>query len=351
MINNPLSERRITVNASKKYDMIIGTKILDDVGNLINKILCSKKIALITDDAVDKLYSAKVVKSLSDSGFSVVKFVFKNGEESKNIKTYGEILEFLAENELTRSDAIVALGGGVVGDLAGFCAATYLRGIKYVQIPTTLLAGVDSSVGGKTAIDLSSGKNLAGAFYQPEAVICDVDVFNTLPQDVLDGGMGEIAKYAVLDGAVYSLIKQGGYSYTDLVYACVDYKRRIVEEDEFEGGKRKLLNLGHTPAHAIERLSGYKVPHGVAVAAGVRFILEKSLKHGYLEENAYKDLVSVCNKCVKADGIPYTAAQLCRACLTDKKRKGDYISLMMVFGLEDVREIKVGVNELEEYFL
>lgn len=351
MINNLSEKKTITVNASKKYDVIIGRKLLDGVGKTLKELGLSTKLAVITDDVVDKLYSDKVIKSLTDSGFCVVKYVIKNGEESKNIKTYGEILEFLAENELTRSDAIIALGGGVVGDLAGFCAATYLRGIKYVQIPTTLLAGVDSSVGGKTAIDLKKGKNLAGAFCQPEVVICDVDTFDTLSQEILDGGMGEIAKYAVLDRAVYSLIKQGNYSYTDLVYLCVDYKRRVVEEDEFEGGKRKLLNLGHTPAHAIEKLSEYKVPHGIAVSIGVKYILDKSLKHGYLDKNTYADLVAVCDKCVKSNGVPYSVKEICGACLADKKRKGDYISLMMVFGVEDVREIKVNVKDLEEYFL
>lgn len=347
MKNNPL--KIVTVNASTRYNVVIGKNILDSVGEKIKEIIAPSKCAIITDDVVDGLYSDRVIKSLEACGFTTVKFVFKNGEESKNIKTYGDALEFLAQNELTRTDLIVALGGGVVGDMAGFLAGTYLRGIKYVQIPTTLLAGIDSSVGGKTAIDLSHGKNLAGVFYQPSLVVCDVDTFSTLPCDVFEGGMGEVAKYVVLDKKIYSLIKGGNYNIEDLVYLAVDYKRQIVEADEFEGGKRKLLNFGHTPAHGIERLSEYKIPHGIAVAMGVRIILEKSLKHGYITESDFDDINSVVDLCVSKRQNPYQLEDIATACLTDKKRKGDYISFMMVYGVEDVREVKVNVKEVKEF--
>lgn len=347
MKNNLL--KTVSVNASKKYDVLIGKGLIDKAGEKIKEIISPCKCAIITDDVVDNLYSERVINSLKNSGFDVVKFVFKNGEESKNILTLGEILEFLAENELTRTDLIVALGGGVVGDISGFSAGTYLRGIKYVQIPTTLLAGIDSSVGGKTAIDLMHGKNLAGVFYQPSLVICDVDTFSTLPSDVLEGGMGEVSKYVVLDKNIYSLIKGGNYDIEDLVYLSVDYKKRIVEADEFEGGMRKLLNFGHTIAHGIERLSEYKIPHGIAVAMGVRIILEKSLKHGYIDTSVYQDLIGVVDLCVSKRQVPYKLEDIATASLTDKKRKGEYISFMMAYGVGDVREVKVNVCDIKEF--
>ena len=260
--------KKINVKTSTNYDVIIGKNILKDSGEIISSVLPKCKIALITDDIVDSLYADIVQTSLEKEGYQVEKFIFPNGEKSKNLFTFGEILNFLAENEFTRTDAVVALGGGVVGDMSGFAAATFLRGIKYVQIPTTLLAQIDSSVGGKTAIDLESGKNLVGAFCQPLVVICDVSIIDNLPLDTFIGGMGELAKYAVLDKKVFDELNKSNFDMEKLIYLSIDYKRMIVEQDEFEGGKRRLLNLGHTPAHGIERLSEYKIPHGRAVASG-----------------------------------------------------------------------------------
>ena len=340
---------RIRVNASTRYDVLIGNGLLEQTGNILTPVIEKCKIAVITDDIVDKLYSEKVINSLIQAGYETVKYVFANGEGSKNLNTYGEILNFLAENQLTRTDAVVALGGGVVGDMAGFAASTYLRGIKYVQIPTTLLAQIDSSVGGKTAIDLKSGKNLVGAFCQPSAVICDVEALKTLPQDVFNDGMGEMVKYAVLDKRIFELCNREEKSLTELIYLCVDYKRMIVEQDEFEGGKRRLLNLGHTPAHGIERLSNYTIPHGKAVVMGLGIILNASLKHGYIDQKVYSALKSVVENCAGSQSAPYPIEEICSACLTDKKRSGDYITLVMVYGVGDCRPVKVSIAELKEY--
>ena len=237
--------KTVKVNASKSYDVLIGRNLIERAGELIEKVLPICTLALVTDDTVDALYSKTVTTALENAGYKVKKFVFCHGEENKNLTTYSEILNFLAQNELTRTDAVVALGGGVVGDMAGFAAATYLRGIKYIQIPTTLLAQIDSSVGGKTAIDLTHGKNLVGAFCQPSLVICDVNTLSTLPKEIYLDGMGEAVKYAFLDKKIYTLL-QDEYDILDLVYLCVDYKRFVVENDEFERGMRKLLNLGRT---------------------------------------------------------------------------------------------------------
>ncbi len=341
----------IHVNASNSYDVIIGRNLLKDSGEIIKNVIKPCKIALITDDIVDGLFSQTVILSLEKTGFEVVKFVFKNGEESKNLSTYGEILCFLAQNELTRTDAVVALGGGVVGDMAGFVASTYLRGINYVQIPTTLLAQIDSSVGGKTAIDLPSGKNLVGAFCQPKAVICDVDVIENLPFDTYLDGMGEMAKYAVLDKKVFEQINKDSFDMQTLISFCIDYKRTIVEQDEFEKGQRKLLNLGHTPAHGIEKLSEYKIPHGRAVAMGLEIILGASLKHGYLDNDSYQSLKSTVQKCLKArsSNLTFSIQDIASACLADKKRSGENITLVMVYGVGDVRLVQVKVKQLKEY--
>ena len=206
MKNSNLEKIIVKVKASGEYDVIIASGLLSQVGEMLKTIAPFDTVAVITDDVVDALYSKTVVQSIISAGFKAVKFVFKNGEQSKNIDTYAQILNFLAQNKLTRTDLILALGGGVVGDMAGFCSATYLRGIKYVQVPTTLLAQVDSSVGGKTAIDLAQGKNLVGAFKQPELVICDTDALKTLPREVFVDGMGECAKYALLDERILKKI-------------------------------------------------------------------------------------------------------------------------------------------------
>lgn len=339
----------LKVKASDEYPVFIGKKILSRTGELISKSLSKCKICLITDDKVDALYSEQVINSLKAQGYAVVKYVFKNGEKSKNLSTYGKILNFLAENQLTRTDAIVALGGGVVGDMAGFVASTYLRGIKYVQIPTTLLAQIDSSVGGKTAIDLDGGKNLVGAFCQPIMVICDVDVLNTLPPQIFQDGMGEVAKYAILDKKIFNLLKDTTRSLIELIYMCIDYKRKIVEEDEFESGNRRLLNLGHTPAHGIEKLSKYRIPHGKAVVMGLDIILNSSLKNKLLSKQDYENIIKVISQHVKLEKSPYWIDDICRACLQDKKRSGDTIRLIMVYGIGDCRAVSVGINELKEY--
>lgn len=347
MINNqPLT---IHVKASGEYDILIAEGAIFSVGNYIKEVIPQCKIAIITDDIVDKLYSQMVSESLLKNGYEVVKYVFPHGEQSKNIDTYGDILNFLTENQLTRADCIVALGGGVVGDMAGFVASTYLRGIKYVQIPTTLLAQIDSSVGGKTAIDLKNGKNLAGAFCQPQLVICDITTLYTLPPSVFDEGMGEAAKYAILDAQIFELIKSDLCDLKKLIYLCIDYKRQVVEIDEFEKNQRKLLNLGHTVAHGIERLSEYKIPHGKAVAMGLYIILKASLKQGYIDNETHDLMVSTISKIAKDDGCPYEIEQIANASLTDKKRSGDTITVVTVHGVGDCRLTQVKIFDLTEF--
>lgn len=348
-----INQRVVKVKASKEYDVIIEKGLIDKAGEIFKERFAPCKIAVITDDVVDGLYAGKLINSLNDAGFSTVKMVFKNGEESKNIKTYFEIVSFLAKNQLSRTDMVVALGGGVVGDITGFSASTYLRGIKYVQIPTTLLSQIDSSVGGKTAIDLKEGKNLVGAFCQPELVLCDINALSTLPEKIYIDGLGEGVKYALLDKKVFDLIKDGDFDLSEFVYLCVDYKRKIVEQDEFESGNRKLLNLGHTLAHGIEKLSSYTISHGNAVAMGLWHVLNASKKRGYISQSEYNETLSVMENTLKCklDGGQYSLDKILDCAVFDKKRTGENISVVMVKGVGNCVVEKVKLTDLKEYFL
>lgn len=247
--------KKIEVTASRNYTVHIGSGILPELGPLLRAQVPGERVCIVTDDTVQALYGAQAEASLTQAGFAVCTFAFPHGEQSKCAATYLKLLNFLAEQHLTRTDAIVALGGGVPGDLAGFAAATYLRGIAFAQVPTTLLAAVDSSVGGKTAIDLDAGKNLAGAFWQPCLVLCDYDTLQTLPEEIFADGCAEVIKYGVLgDEALFAHLEQYGLAFDRerVITRCVEMKRDVVAADEFDNGQRQLLNLGHTLGHAVE---------------------------------------------------------------------------------------------------
>ena len=263
--------RKVIVKASVEYAILIGRGILGQLGEEVKKRIQPCKAAIITDTTVEKLYAEQAEKSLQQAGFTTCRFADPAGENSKHIGTLSDILEFLAEEEVTRQDIIIALGGGVCGDMAGFAAAVYQRGIRFVQVPTTFLAAVDSSVGGKTAIDLKAGKNMAGAFYQPHLVLCDVDMLDTLPEEVFADGIAETLKYGVIgDVDLFEKTAKGDFrnDLEEIIETCVKMKRDIVMEDEFDNGVRQLLNLGHTLGHAIEKRSGFAISHGHAVAIG-----------------------------------------------------------------------------------
>lgn len=262
----------VRVHTSVPYDVHIGPGLLEQAGVLLKPIVKASKLMLVSDEVVYELYGRKAEDKLKEAGFQVFVCTFKNGEQSKNIQTLADILEAAAEHGLTRKDAFVALGGGVTGDIAGLAASIYMRGVDFIQIPTTLLAAVDASVGGKTAIDLPQGKNLAGTFWQPRLVLCDVDIIRSLPQSIFNNGMAEVMKHGVIgDEAILDCIESGNvYEQLDwLIFRNVEIKCNVVERDEHEGGRRKILNFGHTIAHAIEKQSNYTVPHGIAVGTGM----------------------------------------------------------------------------------
>ncbi|SHH93856.1 3-dehydroquinate synthase [Sporobacter termitidis DSM 10068] len=323
--------KTITVNASKKYDILIGPGLLDGAGGYARKLLKSTAAAVVTDDNVAPLYGDRLTASLLDAGLRVVRFVIKNGESSKNAENYIALLNFLAAERFTRDDVIVALGGGVAGDLAGFAASTYMRGMRFIQMPTTLLAAVDSSVGGKTAIDLTSGKNLAGTFFQPDLVLCDVSSLASLSPDVFADGTAEVVKYGVIaDGELFELLKAPIMpQLTEIIARCVAIKRDVVEADETETGPRKLLNFGHTVAHAVEACSDYSISHGKAVAVGMAVFARAAFKSGLCGEAACRDIIDMIRKLGLPAETDFTAAQLARAALSDKKRSGGTITLVI----------------------
>jgi 3-dehydroquinate synthase len=264
------------------YEVLLGPGVLDNVGPVTASATGAGRVALVTDDVVGARYADRVAASLSRAGISSFVVRVAPGESSKDWAVAGRVLESLSEHGLDRTGAVVALGGGVVGDLAGFCAAVYLRGVPFVQVPTTLLAQVDSSVGGKTGVDLPQGKNLVGAFWQPSAVLADTTTLATLPVEQWTSGLAEVAKGAFTDSERFvavveraseaGVVPRDGAETRGLIAEAIAFKVRVVATDEREQGEREVLNYGHTFGHALEKVLGYgTLTHGAAVAEGIRF--------------------------------------------------------------------------------
>lgn len=341
--------KTISVSASRKYDICIGMA-LNQCGTSICRVTGCQKAVIVSDSNVAPLYLDQVTHSLQRAGCEVHSFLIPAGEASKCAAQYLRLLNSLTELQFTRTDVLVALGGGVVGDLTGFAAATYLRGVAFVQLPTSLLAMVDSSVGGKTAIDLLGGKNLCGAFYQPWAVLCDPDVLNTLPSTCCSDGSAEIIKYALLrDPELLSLLRQGKAAREEIIARSCSIKRDLVEQDERDNGVRQLLNLGHTVGHAFEQYSGYALSHGRAVAAGMAVITRAAIAHGDCDSAVWPTLKQAL---LNADlPIAPTAPLSALATLlrTDKKRQGDHLTLVIPQSLGQCGLRQLPLNQLEDY--
>ena len=342
--------KTITVRAAKTYDVIIGSGIFKEAGSVVKKVSGGLTAAVVTDDTVDDLYGNKLTDSLANNGYRVIKYVFPNGEVSKNTETFLSLINFLAGEKLDRTDVIVALGGGVPGDIAGFAAASYKRGTGFVQIPTTLLAAVDSSVGGKTAVNLDAGKNLFGAFYQPDLVLCDISLLSTLPAEVFQSGCAEIIKCGIIaDRNLFESLKSPVQKQLkDVITRCVKIKRDIVNEDEFEHGTRKLLNFGHTIGHAIELLSDYSISHGFAVAAGIAVETAISYKMGLCSKICLSDILEMLRLYDLPVATSYSADEIAQACLSDKKRSGDYLTMVLPVETGKCILKDIPVNKLNE---
>ncbi len=332
----------ISVPASRSYEVKIGRGLLDTLGAEAKK-LSSGKVLVVTEENVAPHYLARAYQSLKEAGLEVSTLSLPAGERTKSLEYYGKLLNVLAEKKLSRTDLLVSLGGGVIGDLTGFAAATYLRGIPLIQVPTTVLSMVDSSVGGKTAIDLPTGKNLVGAFYQPWLVLCDLDSLNTLTEEIFRDGCAEIIKTAILfDPALFAHLQEKGLGFDReyVVSACVEHKKNVVCADEFDRGERQKLNLGHTPAHAIEKISDFTLSHGRAVAIGTAMMARAYCK------DAPAILVLL-----EAFGLPtvspFSPEALASAALLDKKRSGDSLTFVVPHGIGDCTLEKIPVCQIQ----
>ena len=324
--------KTVKVNASKAYEVKIASSLLSTLGTEVSAVTKVGTAAIISDSNVWPLYGEVAKKSLENAGFGVISYIFPAGESSKCATTYLSVLNFLAENHINRADCLIALGGGVVGDLTGFVAATYLRGISYIQVPTTLLAAVDSSVGGKTAIDLDCGKNLVGAFYQPKLVLCDTEALNTLPQDIFRDGCAEVIKYGILyDEALFAQLENSGLDFDReaIIARCVELKRDVVAEDEFDTGSRMKLNLGHTLGHGVEASSHYSISHGKAVAIGTALISRTAAKYGICSQETCDRIQRILTQFGLPVSTDCNAQTLFDAALSDKKRSGGIVNLII----------------------
>lgn len=348
-----MNKVNININNDAKinYDILVSSGLIKESGKLVKEVLRGKRALIVTDDIVDKLYTETVKESLEKENIITSVCVLQNGETNKNIESIYNIYSSLAKNELSRKDIIIALGGGVIGDMAGYAAATWMRGIDFVQIPTTLLACVDSSVGGKTGINIKEGKNLVGAFHSPKLVIMDSDVLTTLPEREFNAGMAEVIKHAFLfDKKLLEYLENSNSFDMDFILKrnC-ELKGHIVEIDYKEKKERMFLNFGHTVGHSVENAAGYGVLlHGEAVAIGVIFAIEYGIKKGITKDKSLLEIAkNIFSKFSLPTEIPNNI-NLKDAIKLDKKRSNDEINFVFLEDIEKPLINKVSINDILE---
>lgn len=351
--------KTIEVNLpNSSYELLIKRGIINNIGYEVKKVYKGDKVAIVTDENVDRLYGDIVEQSLKSQGFDILKMVLKPGEKTKSMEQVLGVYDSLLDFGLNRGNLIIALGGGVIGDLTGFCASTFLRGIPYIQIPTSLLAQIDSSIGGKVAIDLQRGKNLVGSFYHPKAVYIDPEVLKTLEKRFLNDGLGEVIKYALIrDKALFDELKEIESDedllekIEDIIYKCCCIKKHVVEADERDTGERMILNFGHTIAHGIEKLQNYEgLSHGEAVSVGMYHITLKSEEEGLTKEGTAKEIKEL----IKKFNLPYEVQgikkeELLGALAMDKKNIGKNMNLILLRDIGEAFIHRVSGQEIEKF--
>ncbi len=342
---------------SRAYDVLVGKGILDLAGKKTRETAAGTRAMIVTNTDVEPLYAQAVQESLERADYVVTRHVVESTEAVKNMGELTLLLEDMAEQQMTRDDVVIALGGGVVGDLAGFAAATYMRGCKAVQMPTSLLAMVDSSVGGKTAVDLAHGKNLAGAFFQPRCVIASIECLDTISLDLFADSCGEVIKYGVmcdpelfydLEATPLTASKLDHERLEHVIARCVAIKRDVVNADEHETGLRQTLNLGHTIGHAVESANGYELGHGSCVAAGMCIMARACAAKGWCSQETASRIEAT----VAAHGLPtnseFDVDTLYRCALSDKKRHGDTMNIIAIESIGHVCVRTVSLDEFKE---
>ena len=352
---------RTRVRASREYEVLTGSGLLNSCGKVMTEVSPrALKVLIVSETNVAELYLDKVRASAEEAGLEVHEYIFPAGEASKNINSIAGMWGVMAKAGFTRTDLVAGLGGGVTTDMAGFAAATFLRGINVVQIPTSLLAMVDASVGGKTGIDLPEGKNQVGAFWQPSAVIEDTDCLATLPDEVFAEGMAEALKHAfIMDTALYSILKENagkGIAIKNdpvlmekIVGMNVADKAEVVMGDEFDNGRRQTLNFGHTVGHVIERDSNFTKPHGVCVAKGMGIVIDGCVARGSLdpaEAEKMKSLIEAYDLPTSDDITPDEAV---RGVMNDKKKRGNTISVILVDRIGESKIVKMSPEDFLKF--
>lgn len=343
----------IKINTDKQYDIHLQSGIINQIGLHLMKHHTSGKLCIISDKNSHKYWGSHLQNSLQGMGFEVHSLVFPPGEKTKSFKNLEYIINYLAEHRFSRSDFLLGLGGGVIGDLTGFAASIYMRGIDFYNIPTTLLSAVDSSVGGKTAVNLTTGKNMAGTFWQPSGVFFDKQTLSTLPDSQIKNGLGEIIKAGViLDDTIIALMENNWPDHLpditeELIYKSINVKKEIVQLDEREKGPRQTLNLGHTIGHAVENLSRYEIPHGQAVSMGLLIMAKISERMDWASENMSYRLEHLYQRYKIDTKCPFSPKIISREILADKKRRGDNITLAvpLKIGHCTLRNIKISYIE------
>lgn len=340
--------KKITLKAKERgYDIYCGNNIYADIGNLFD--LNAEKICIISDSVVAPLYLKKLKAAIKKEVFE---YVFEAGESSKNLSTCADIYNFLAQNGFSKTDLLIALGGGVCGDITGFVAATYLRGVRFYSIPTTLLAQVDSSIGGKCGVDIERGKNLVGCIYQPFGVLIDTAFLQTLSPQIFAGGMAEVIKYGfIYDKQLYrKCLKDVKGNLPEIIYRCVEIKKDIVEKDEFDNGIRMILNFGHTIGHAVEKLGGYKrYSHGQAVAIGMAYAAKLSEKHEVAKSGLYKEVTAALKALELPAQTDYSAKEIALAAASDKKNRSGTLNFILLKDIGEAVIYKIDLTRAADF--
>ena len=336
--------KTIDVKAQKKEYQVVIEKDFSQLASKIKEVFFGK-IAVVYDENTYALFSKEIREKLFE--FTICEIVFPAGEETKSLDSYAKLLSFLASNKFVRGDGVLAVGGGVIGDLCGFVASSYMRGICYMSCPTTLLSCVDSSVGGKTAVNLPEGKNLVGAFYAPSLVYVSLSAFDSLPKREIECGMGEIVKYAFLDESI-SREDIKNKNWEELVIKSLEIKKKFVEKDEFDRGDRAKLNLGHTIGHAVESLCHYEFSHGLCVAKGLSKIIDISCKFYGHSEGKRRELLSLLNCCDFDLSIDYSKQDILNKITVDKKAETGAVNLVLIKDIANTEVVKLPFEMVEE---
>ncbi len=341
----------MTINvktSSNNYDILIENGLFDNAAQEIKATINNSSLYVVTDENVDRYYGSRLKEQLEQQGITYYYIVLPAGEHTKCHEMLLKLYSAFLKVKLTRKDYILAFGGGVIGDLTGYAAATYLRGVKFIQMPTTLLSQVDSSVGGKVAVNLDEGKNLIGCFYPPSKVIIDPKLLKTLPKRVFNDGMAEVIKYgAIRDAKLFDTLLEGG-RLDDIIHTCVQIKKQVVENDEFDTGERMILNFGHTYGHVVECYFNYdKYTHGEGVAIGMLRITKATEQRGITEKGTYDKLLKVCKKYdLYFPDVEIDEAAAREILLKDKKSEKDTINYIAITKIGETKILKLDKNEV-----